>query len=100
MPAPPTLAAGLTLAHAWLVDVTQLKARVAGLQFSIRYRNTGDDLLRGEVMARIRAAQDHLAILSDQVVIKRPHGAVETDSAAAKLPGYFPCLMFHMRLYL
>ena len=59
--------------------MTQLKARVTGLQFAIRECDTGDDLLRGERMARIRAAQDHLAVLSEQVAIKRPYGAVDAD---------------------
>ena len=36
VPSPPTLAACLRSARAWLVWVTQLKARVAGLQFAIR----------------------------------------------------------------
>ena len=76
--------------RAWLVEVTQVKARVVGLQFAIRQHDTGDDLLRGETMVRIRAAQDHLAVLSEQVATKRPHGAVETDPAAATLPGVEP----------
>ena len=54
---------------------------MAGLQFAIRKRDTGEDLLRNETMARIRAAQDQLAVLSEQVAAKRPYGSVETDPA-------------------
>lgn len=78
VPARPTLAAGLMSACAWLVEVTQLKGRVAGLQLSICQRDNGEDLLGGEVIARIRAAQGHLAFLSEQVATKRPYSAVET----------------------
>ena len=90
MPTPPTLAVGLVSARAWLVEVTQFKAPVAGLQFAIRQRDTGDDLLRGETMARIRAAQDHLAVLSEQVTTKRPYGAVEADPAGTAPQGSEP----------
>ena len=79
VPAPPILAAGLMSARARLVEVTLLKARVAGLQVSILQRNTGDNLLQGETMARISAAQDRLALSSEQVATKRPYSAVETD---------------------
>ena len=84
VPAPLTLAAGLTSARAWLVEVTQLKTRVAGLQFAIRHRDTGEDLLRGETMARVRAAHDHLAVLSEHVAAKRPYSSVDADPAGTK----------------
>ena len=86
----PTLAAVLISARAWLVEVTQLKAWVAGLQFATRHRDTGDDLLLGETIARIRAAQDHLAVLSEQVGTKRPYGAVEADHAGTSPQGAEP----------
>ena len=78
-----TVVAALESARAWLVEATQLRARGAGLQFAMRQRDTGDDLLRGEAMARICAAQDHLAVLSEQVAPKRPYGAVDADPAGA-----------------
>ena len=91
VPAPPTLAARLMSVRAWLVAMNQLKARVAGIQFAIRQHDTDDDLLRGETMARICAAQDHLAVLSAQVANKRPYGAVDTDPAMVTLAGSEPC---------
>ena len=90
MPAPRTLAAGLIYARAWLVEVIQLKARVAGLLLAIRQRDTGEDLLRGETMERIHAAQDKLAVLSEQVATKRPYGAVEADPAGTAPQGAEP----------
>ena len=81
VPAPLTPAASLPSARAWLVDVTQLKARVAGFQLDIRQLDTGEDLLRGDTTVRIRAAQDHLAVLSEQVAAKRPYGSVDVDPA-------------------
>ena len=64
--------------------MTQLKARAAGLQFAIRQPDTGEDLLRAETMARIRAAQDHLAVLREQVAAKRPYASVDADHAGTK----------------
>ena len=76
-----TIPAGLASPRTWLVEVTQLKARMASLQFVIRQTDTGEELLRGETMERLHAAQDHLAVLSEQVAVKRPYGLVDTDSA-------------------
>ena len=90
VPAPTTPAAALEFARACLVEATQLKARVAGLQFAILQRDTSDDLLPDETMAWIYAAQDHLAVLSEQVASKRPYGAVDADPADAAPRGAEP----------
>ena len=70
--------------------MTQLKAWVVGLQFAICQRDTSDDLLRGEMMARVSSAQHHLAELSEHVATKRPYGAVEADPAGTAPQGAEP----------
>ena len=78
--APPTLAAGLWAARAWLSETVQLKARVVDLIAREQRRDSEADRIRNEAMARIRAAQDHLTALGQEVSsLKRPRAADTTD---------------------
>lgn len=65
--ASPTLAAGLMAANSWLAEARELRAHVAELLAREEQRDTEADRIRDEAMALIRAAEDHLAALGQEV---------------------------------